>query len=240
MKARISSAHVLALIAIVLAVGGNAFAFTLGKNSVGAKQLKKNSVTAKKIKKNAVTGAKIKKNAVTTAKIKDSAVNGAKVADGSLTGSDVNAGSMPFSQVVFKARGSSSLAVTPTNQVYPLDHPTYTQAASEDDSFVSGVDVTFEPTCTGGRIAQAFLLLDAANPLTPTVADIVGSGIVQDNTGGTVSKRIELGPFGGSSNRFEPGSPKQHTLTLVVTGVCGGGSGITATFGGVDVIGTTS
>lgn len=58
MRERITSAHVLALIAIVLAVGGNAFAFTLGKNSVGTKQLKKNSVTTKKIKKEAVTAAK--------------------------------------------------------------------------------------------------------------------------------------------------------------------------------------
>jgi hypothetical protein len=70
MRERITSAHVLALIAIVLAVGGNAVAFTLGKNSVGSKQLKKNAVTAKKIKKNAIVTAKIKNGAVTGAKIK--------------------------------------------------------------------------------------------------------------------------------------------------------------------------
>jgi hypothetical protein len=80
MRRRVDSAHVLALIAIVLALGGNAVAFTLGKNSVGSKQLKKNAVTAKKIRKNAVTKAKIRKNAVT----------GVKVKKNSLTGSDIN------------------------------------------------------------------------------------------------------------------------------------------------------
>jgi hypothetical protein len=65
MRDRISSAHVLALIAIVLALGGNAVAFTLGKNSVGTKQLKKNSVTTAKIKKQAVTAAKVRKGTLT-------------------------------------------------------------------------------------------------------------------------------------------------------------------------------
>ncbi len=65
MTKRISSAHVLALIAIVLAVGGNAVAFTLGKNSVGAKQLRRSSVTTAKIKRQAVTAAKVKKGTLT-------------------------------------------------------------------------------------------------------------------------------------------------------------------------------
>ncbi len=69
MRDRITSAHVLALIAIVLAVGGNAFAFTLGKNSVGTKQLKKNAVTTAKIKKEAVTAAKVKKGTLTGTQI---------------------------------------------------------------------------------------------------------------------------------------------------------------------------
>ncbi len=65
LRERITSAHILALIAIVLAVGGNAVAFTLGKNSVGTKQLKKNAVTTPKIKKEAVTAAKVKKGTLT-------------------------------------------------------------------------------------------------------------------------------------------------------------------------------
>jgi hypothetical protein len=54
-------ATVLALIALVVAMAGTAYAaVNLPKNSVGTKQLKKNSVTTAKIKKNAITGAKVK------------------------------------------------------------------------------------------------------------------------------------------------------------------------------------
>jgi hypothetical protein len=60
---------VVAMIALVLALTGTAFA-ALGKNSVGTRQLKSKSVT--------------------TGKIANNAVNGAKVANGSLTGQDIN------------------------------------------------------------------------------------------------------------------------------------------------------
>jgi hypothetical protein len=75
MRARINSAHVLALIAIVLALGGNAFAFHLGKNSVGSKQLKKNAVTTKKIKDQAITAAKVKNGALTGTQINASTLD---------------------------------------------------------------------------------------------------------------------------------------------------------------------
>lgn len=64
---------VVAVIALVLALCGSAFA-ALGKNSVGTRQLKGKSVT--------------------TGKIANSAINGAKVANGSLTGQDINIGAL--------------------------------------------------------------------------------------------------------------------------------------------------
>jgi len=68
---RPSSAMVVAVIGVILALSGNAVAISqLGKNSVGTRQLKSQSVT--------------------TGKIASNAVNGAKVAKGSLTGSDIN------------------------------------------------------------------------------------------------------------------------------------------------------
>jgi hypothetical protein len=66
---RPSPAMIVAVIALVLALTGTAFA-ALGKNSVGSRQLKSKSVT--------------------TGKIANNAVNGAKVANGSLTGQDIN------------------------------------------------------------------------------------------------------------------------------------------------------
>jgi hypothetical protein len=61
-----SPAMIVALIALVVALGGTTYAaIKLPKNSVGGKQLKKNSVSVKKIKKNAVTGAKVKDQSLT-------------------------------------------------------------------------------------------------------------------------------------------------------------------------------
>jgi hypothetical protein len=68
-----SPAMIVAIIALVLALSGTAFA-ALGKNSVGTRQLKS--------------------KAVTTGKIASNAVNAAKVADHSLTGQDINIGAL--------------------------------------------------------------------------------------------------------------------------------------------------
>ena len=239
LRERLSFANVMSVIALFVALGGTGLAASqLAKNSVGTKQLKKNSVTKAKIKKNAVTAAKIKKDAVTAAKIKTDAVDGAKVKDGSLTGSDVNAATMPFSRVVAKLRGSSSVNVPETGIVpYPLDNATYTQAANEDDRYVAAVDVTFLPSCEGPqRQARAFLLLDT-NPADPSEIDLIGDGTVVAEGPGTVSKRIEISAPG---TRFQRGTATQHTVTLLLSEECSTGSGVVATFAGVDVIGTTS
>jgi hypothetical protein len=68
-----SPAMVVAIIALVLALCGSAFA-AIAKNAVGTRQLKGKSVT--------------------TGKIANNAVNGAKVADHSLTGQDINVGAL--------------------------------------------------------------------------------------------------------------------------------------------------
>jgi hypothetical protein len=66
---RPSPAMIIAIIALIASLSGSAYA-ALGKNSVGARQLKAKAVTFKKIANNAV--------------------NGRKVANGSLTGEDIN------------------------------------------------------------------------------------------------------------------------------------------------------
>jgi hypothetical protein len=78
---RISSAHVLAIIAIVLALGGNALAFQLAKNSVGSKQLKKSAVNGAKVKNNSLTGSDINEATLGTVPSATQA-NQAKHADG--------------------------------------------------------------------------------------------------------------------------------------------------------------
>lgn len=216
-------------IAVFLVLGGAAFAVgRLPRHSVGVKQLKAGAVTA----------AKLHKNAVTNAKIKEGAVDGGKIADGSVSGADINAESTPFGRVVARLRGSTALALTGEFQVFPLNPSTYMQGADEVDSYYGALDIVFQSGCLGKRNATAYIVVDATNPveLQPTES-IVAAGRVEDESGGTMNKRIEIGPYELHGSRFEPGTPKSHTVNLVVRGACETGSGITASFGGVDVIG---
>jgi hypothetical protein len=72
MRPRLSFANVVSVLALFVALGGSAYAFHLGKNSVGSKQLKKNAVTTAKVKKEAITAAKVKKGTLTGAQINSS------------------------------------------------------------------------------------------------------------------------------------------------------------------------
>ena len=65
-----SPSMIVAMIALMVAVGGTAWAATqLPKNSVGPRQLKSQAVTPSKIKPKAVTGGKIRSGAVTEPKL---------------------------------------------------------------------------------------------------------------------------------------------------------------------------
>jgi hypothetical protein len=89
---RPSPAMVVAVIALIAALSGTAFA-ALGKNSVGSRQLKKKSVT--------------------TGKIANNAVNGAKVANGSLSGADINLaalGKVPSAAAADQAGNAETLS----------------------------------------------------------------------------------------------------------------------------------
>ncbi len=61
---RPSPAMVVAVVALVAALSGTAYA-ALGKNSVGSRQLKAKSVTSGKIANNAITSAKVAKSSLT-------------------------------------------------------------------------------------------------------------------------------------------------------------------------------
>ena len=231
-RKRLTYANVMSTItAFVVLTGATAFAAQqLGKKTVGAKQLKSNAVTTAKIKKNAVTKAKIKKDAV----------DSSKIADGSVSGADINSASTPFSRIVHEARGSSTIAVPTAGKavVYPLENATYTQEAGRDDTYMGAVDVTVSPSCAEQRTVVAYLLADATNTAEPSINEIVGAGAFEDKGSGQISKRINIGPYIFGSGRFQPSSPTNHTLTLALVGICKSGTGITATSGAVDVIGT--
>jgi hypothetical protein len=69
---RPNHAVVVAYLALFVALGGSAYAFHLGKNSVGPKQLKKNAVTTAKVKNEAITAGKVKKGTLTGTQVKAS------------------------------------------------------------------------------------------------------------------------------------------------------------------------
>jgi hypothetical protein len=74
-RARLTFANVISLIALFVALGGTGYA---------AIKLPKNSVTSKTIKKGAVTNAKLGKNAVTSSKVKDGSLLKQDFANGQL------------------------------------------------------------------------------------------------------------------------------------------------------------
>jgi hypothetical protein len=70
---RPSPALVVAVIALIVALGGTGYAaVTLPANSVGSKQLKRKAVTTNKIRDNAVTGSKVKRNTLRGRNINES------------------------------------------------------------------------------------------------------------------------------------------------------------------------
>ncbi len=73
-----SPAMIVAILALIVAMAGGAYAAALPKNSVGPKQLKKNAVKTGKIVNGAVTSDKIANSAVTSGKIADKAVTSGK------------------------------------------------------------------------------------------------------------------------------------------------------------------
>jgi hypothetical protein len=238
---RLTYANVVSTIALFLVLaGGAAYAAKVAKKSVGPSQLKANAVTTAKIKANSITTRKIKRNAIANAKIKDGAVESEKIYDGSVSFTDLDSTTMPYSRVVRKARGGLPLAVTEVLKLFPLNEATFTQAPTENDSFLGALDVTFSAECKAPRDVTTYLLLDAASPPTFDEDEIVGYGYGKDEAGiGAQSRRIEIGPgVAATGTRFEPGVTKNHKLSLVIQGSCTAGSGITATFGGVNVIAT--
>ncbi|MCK9249249.1 MAG: collagen-like protein [Solirubrobacteraceae bacterium] len=88
-RRRIGSAHVMAGVAMFVALGGTSYAaVSLPKNSVGSAQIKNRSVQSVDLKNKAVTNAKVAGNAITSTKVKD----------GSLLAKDFKSGELPGGQ----------------------------------------------------------------------------------------------------------------------------------------------
>jgi hypothetical protein len=233
LKGRLTYANVMSSIAVFLVLGGaTAFAASqLGRNSVGTKQLKRNAVTVTKIKKNAVTGPKIKKGAI----------GSDKIADGAITGADINPGSTSFSQVTARIRATGTASFKTAGTPYQIPNASFTQNAGEDNQLLAALTVNIPASCTPPRIAQAYLVVDPANPGVFDPAELAGIGVVQDKGTGSVTRTMNIASYfgAGSMSLFAPPTTIGHTVAIFMGGEgCGAGSGITASAAGIDVIGT--
>jgi hypothetical protein len=245
-RQRLTYANVVSTLALFLVVGGATAiaAKKLPKHSVGPRELKANAVRTAKIKANAVTTRKIKKNAITTVKIKDnavetaklddSAVTAAKIANGSVTGAKIDVASTPFGRIVQESRGSSTKGLDETLAVYPLQDNAYTQPAGRDDTYIGQIEVVIPASCAGIRKVTVGLLVDPVDLTTFTAKDFIASRDLEETSSEPRTARISLGPAAS----FQPPKATTHSLYLAAVASCETGGGVTATSGGIDVIGT--
>ncbi|MEA2210176.1 MAG: hypothetical protein QOF83_124 [Solirubrobacteraceae bacterium] len=129
---RPSAALVVSIIALIVALGGTAYAGGLvGKNSVGTKQLRKNAVTTAKIHNGAITAKKLKKGLLVPHAQRADFANGASAAftAGRASSADTagSAGALTGVNVV-----RSAATINPTRQ------QTFVQANCKPGQFVVG------------------------------------------------------------------------------------------------------
>ncbi len=240
---RLTYANVVSTLALFLVLtGGAAYAAHrfLTRRSVGAPQLKAGAVTTAKIKASAVTTRKIKRIAVSSEKLKEGAVTTEKLANGAVNTEKIDLGEVPFSRVSARLRSAATLALQTEPQIYPLTGSTYTQAADELDSFAGELKVSIPAKCSVPRVISAYVLVGAKDPTKPSEEEdkIVAAGSLTDQGPGALNATIELQP-GPRQMLFEPGVPTSRSVSLVAAAKCeGGGSGVTAASGAVDVVAT--
>jgi len=108
---RVTSAHVLAAVALFVALGGGAYAaLKLPKNSVKSATIKNGQVKAADLANKAVTSKKIKDRQVKTADLADNSVSGTKLIDGQVGASDLADGSVGTSKIADGAVNSAKIA----------------------------------------------------------------------------------------------------------------------------------
>jgi hypothetical protein len=203
-RARVSSAHLMAAMALFLALGGTALA--VKKNSVGTKQLKNNAVKSTKLAPDAVDGSKIK--------------------NGSVTGSDIDVGTLgkvPAATTADTAGSAGTAATADTSA--RLDGRTLSQvrglARGVQDTSAQGLD---------GTLYEQVMTIDIAIPTGG--ADVLADASVElvNNSGGQRGAQCELRDDSGviSSNMtvtIPSGFSTTIPLTAFVTKPLGTGAG---------------
>jgi hypothetical protein len=85
-RLRPSPAMIVAIIALVLSLGGTSYAaIVLPAGSVGTKQIKKNAVVSSKVKNESLTTQDVKNESLTTSDVKDGSLTTADISEASLS-----------------------------------------------------------------------------------------------------------------------------------------------------------
>ncbi len=149
-----SPAMGVALIALVVAMGGSSYAAL----RIGTKQIKNNAVTSEKIRNGAVRNIDLARNSVVTAKIVASAVTGLQIKDASVGNADLGGDSVTTSKI----RGGAV-----TNGDLGNDSVTSSKLRG---SAVGNSDLA-DGSVSGGKVADSTL----------TAADIKDGEVVEGN-----------------------------------------------------------
>ncbi len=108
-RSRLTSAHLIALLALFVALGGSAYAVHLRKGAVKTRNIKNGAVVESKLANGAVTDPKIATGAVTNPKIVTGAVTNPKIATGAVTSAKIAADAVTGANLAAGAVGANGV-----------------------------------------------------------------------------------------------------------------------------------
>jgi hypothetical protein len=185
-------ADVAATLALLLAMGGTAYAATnLPAHSVGTKQLQSKAVTGSKIGPQAVTTPKLKDGDVTNAKLADASVDTAKLGDGSVSNAKLGDGSVTSSKL---ADGSvSNFKIAAGSVTHSKLGPSSIDGSNIAANSVSLADVV------GADAHGGISFSVGANACSSLSLSVSGAAVGQSGlltvTTGTLPAHIVVGPL---------------------------------------------
>ena len=129
------------------------------------------------------------------------------------------------------------MPISEGRHLVPLPYGAFQQNAEELITFASALDVHFGPS-TPPRSAEAFLLVDAAEPLALRDENMAAAGKIVNSGGGEYWTQVALSPAPGYSKAtlLQPTEDTPYVLSMVAEGNCATGDEVSA-WGRFDVIG---